>query len=95
MDIEFGSMGQVARVTAVGDGGAFVCFDLRNGNSGSFTVSGDMEQGFAVGEVLLLISNDEGQRVERMPSDVWPEELWVGVVKIKDPDVTIIDTAGR
>ena len=95
MDIEFGSMGQVARVTAVGDGGALVCFDLRNGNSGSFTVSGHMEQGFAVGEVLLLISNDEGKRVERMPSDVWPEELWVGVVKIKEPDVTIIDTAGR
>ena len=95
MDIEFGSTGQVARVTAVGDGGAFVCFDLRNGNSGSFTVSGEMEQDFAVGEVLLLISNDEDQRVERLPSDVWPEELWVGVVKIKHPDVTIVDTAGR
>lgn len=95
MDIEFGSTGQVARVTAVGDGGALVWFDLRNGYSGSFTVPADLEQEFAVGDVLLLVSNEDGQRFERMPSDVWPEELSVGVVKIKHPDVTIIDTAGR
>lgn len=95
MGIEFGSTGQVVRVTAVGNGGALVCFDLRNGNAGSFAVSGEVAQDFAVGEVLLLITNGEGQRVERMPSDVWPEELWTGVVKIKERDVTIIDTAGR
>ena len=26
---------------------------------------------------------------------MWPDELWVGVVKLKLPDITIIDTAGR
>ena len=30
-----------------------------------------------------------------MPPDAWTDELWVGVVKIKEPDVTIIDTGGR
>ena len=95
MVIEFGPTGQLARVTTVGDGGRLVCFDLRNGTSSSFTVTGEVDQEFTVGEVLLLISSDHGQRVERMPSDAWTDELWVGVVKIKKPDVTIIDTGGR
>lgn len=95
MVIEFGPAGQLARVTTVGDGGTLVCFDLRNGTSGSFTVTGEMDQEFTAGEVLLLISSDQGQRFERMPSDAWTDELWVGVVKIKKPDVTIIDTGGR
>ena len=95
MDIDFGPTGQLARVTTVGDRGTLVCFDLRNGTSGSFTVTGEMDQEFTIGEILLLISSDQGQRVERMPSDAWTDELWVGVVKIKEPDVTIIDTGAR
>lgn len=95
MVVDFGPTGQLARVTTVEEGGRLVCFDMRNGASGSFTVTGDVDQVFSVGEVLLVVSNDECQRVERMPSDAWTDELWVGVVKIKESDVTIIDTGGR
>ena len=95
MDIEFGPAGQLARVTAVEEGGRLVCFDLRNGNSGFFTIDGETGEEFASGDVLLLVNDNEGQPVERMPSDAWKEELWVGVVKIKTSDFTIIDTAGR
>lgn len=95
MTIEFGPTGQLARVTAVDGGTGLVCFDLRNGTSGSFTIDGEMGEEFACGDVLLLFTNDEDQHVERMPPDAWNEEPWVGVVKIKTGDFTIIDTAGR
>lgn len=29
------------------------------------------------------------------PGDLWPEESWVGVVRLRLPDVTVVDSGGR
>ena len=90
MSIQLGPNGQLAKVTAVSEDGGRVHFDLRSGLSGWMDQS-DGE--FEVGDVLLLVSEDGRQRAERIPSSAWPDQLWVGVVRIKCEDITVI-TAG-
>ena len=92
MAIQLGPIGQLAKVTAIDDDGNRVCFDLRNGNSGWLD---QVDQAHNVGDVLLITGDAHEPRVERMPSDAWPDALWVGVVKIKLPDITVIDASGR
>ena len=86
------NVGQLARVTAIDDFDNRVCIDLRNGASGWIDQE---DHPWQVGDVLLIIGDEDDRRVERMPKSMWPDELWVGVVKIKLPDVTIVDAAGR
>ena len=88
-----GEIGALARVTDSSDDGGRVFIELRNGNTGWFE-SPDGET-YADGEVVLIVEADHGKSIERMPDEIWPEEEWVGVVKIKLPDVTIIESGGR
>ena len=90
--IQLGPSGQLAKVTAIDNLGNRVCFDLRNGNTGWLD---QVDQQYDVGDVLLITNDGHSPRVERMPSDAWPEALWVGVVKIKLPDITVIESGGR
>lgn len=46
-----------------------------------------------VGSIVLVSTADN--HIEIAPHDLWPEESWVGVVRLKHPDVTIIDSSGR
>ena len=89
MSIEFGPTGQIAKVTAVSDDGYRVFIDLRNGNSGWFD---QQNEECSIGDVLLVINHDGQQRVEKLPKSAWPDKLWVGVVRIKSEDITIINT---
>jgi len=87
--------GILARVTATSDGGKTACFDLRNGKSGSLTSDSET---FSVGQVLVVsgdIERNENLSVRKVPDDAWPEETWVGVVKIKLSDLTVIESGGR
>lgn len=47
----------------------------------------------AVGTVVLIDS--DSNYIEAAPSELWPEELLIGVVRLKRDDVTILDTGGR
>lgn len=95
MNIQFGSSGTLAKVTALTDGGRNVIFDLRTGSTSSFNHDGLEE--FQVGDVLLLTGDDNGNKrtATKMPREAWPEALWVGIVKIKLPDLTVIDSGAR
>ena len=94
MIIELGPSGLLAKVTAISDDGRSVYFDLRNGKTGSLD---NVDQEYSVGDVLLITGDIDNNRVEikKVPSSAWPDELWVGIVKIKLPDITIIDSGGR
>ena len=94
MTIELEPTGLLAKVTAISDDGRCVFFDLRNGKTGSFENVG---QEYSVGDVLLITGDIDNNRAEikKVPSSAWPDELWVGIVKIKLPDITVIDSSGR
>ena len=95
MNVELGASGTLARVTAVGDGGRSVFFDLRSGNTGSFTHNGQEE--YTTGDVLLITDdiNGSSSAVTKVPLTAWPDALWVGIVKVKLPDITVIDSGAR
>ncbi len=93
MAIELGEAGVLAKVTALsGDGRIY--FDLRNGNTGWFDDAASDR--YSVGDVLLLVSDADGtQRFEPAPSSAWPDDTWIGVVKLKHEEVTVIESGGR
>ena len=82
----------LARVTALSANGHRVFFDLRNGDSGWFDQNGDE---LSTGDVILISGEAPDQRVELVDACAWPDDLWVGVVKIKLDDVTVIEASGR
>ena len=92
MSIQLGSTGQIAKVTAVSEDGRRVFFDLRNGLSGWFDQQ-DMK--YDIGDVLLLVNEDGGQRAETLPSSAWPDQLWIGVVRIKSEDITVVTSGSQ
>ena len=92
MSIQLGSTGQIAKVAAVSEDGCRVFFDMRNNMSGWFD---QQESDYDVGDVLLLINEDGLQSAEKLPSRAWPEQLWVGVVRIKSEDITVINSGGQ
>ena len=92
MSIELGPTGQIAKVTAVSEDGCRVFIDLRNGTSGWF----DQQYGdYDTGDILLVVNEDGRQRAEKLPSSAWPDQLWIGVVRIKSEDITIITAGGQ
>ena len=92
MSIQLGPTGHLAKVTAVSEDGGRVHFDLRSGLSG-WMDQVDVE--YEIGDVLLLVSEDGSQRAEKLPSSAWPDQLWVGVVRIKSEDITVITAGGQ
>ena len=95
MTIQFGTTGTLAKVTVVSDDGRNVYFDLRSGNTGSFSHNG--LETYAVGDILLIPDDIAGNStaITKMSSSAWPEALWIGIVKIKLEDVTVIESSGR
>ena len=54
-----------------------------------------MDPGLSTGDVILISGEGPGQHADRVDASAWPDDLWVGVVKIKLDDVTVIETSGR
>ncbi len=97
MSITSGPVGLLAKVTATSQAGHRVHFDLRDGKTGSFS---DPHSTYSVGDVVLIsgdLDDADGDpvKIAKAPSSAWPDALWVGVVKLKLPDITIIDSGGR
>ena len=94
MTIDLGPSGILAKVTAISDEGNSVYFDLRNGKTGSLN---NVDHEYLIGDVLLITGDIDNNRVEieKVPSSIWPDNLWVGIVKIKLPDITVIDSGAR
>ena len=86
--------GVLAKVTAISDDGYSVYFDLRNGSTGYID---DVDQEFSVGDVLLITLDKENNRYdfEEAPSSAWPDAFWVGIVRLKLQDISVIESGGR
>lgn len=92
MEVTIGPTGQLARVTATSPDELRVFFELRDGRTGWLD---SQEHAFEVGDILL-ISDDHGQQsADKVPSSTWPDELWIGIIKIKLSDVTVVESNGR
>ena len=94
MSIELGPSGLLVKITAISEEDRSIYFDLRDGKTGSFH---NVDQAYSVGDVLLMTGDIDNNNVEikKVPNSVWPNALWVGIVKIKLPDITVIDSGGR
>ena len=95
MSIEIESVGQLAKVTAISDSGHTAFFELRNGSTGSLTNS---KEHYAIGDILIIsgdMENNIDVSVTKAPPTTWPNSLWIGIVKLKLSDITIIESGGR
>ncbi len=57
------------------------------------TVSADEPFELSVGTVVLVYPDEN--RIEAASSDLWTDETWVGVVRLRLDDVTVVDQGGR
>jgi transitional endoplasmic reticulum ATPase len=85
---------QKVRVSATSDDGERLYVEYPGGNTGTLDRSGNPFD-CSPGDVLLLYSDEDGLRYEHAPEEIWPEESWVGVIRLRNEADTIIDTGGR
>lgn len=82
----------VARIKLIQNNGKHVHLEFRNGQTATIDSTQPFE--FSVGSVVLI--DVDGKQIEQASDDLWPEESWVGVVRLKLEDITIVDTgSGR
>jgi transitional endoplasmic reticulum ATPase len=91
MSTELGPRGDLARVRWVAEDGHRLYLEFRNGQTG--TVDSDSPFDLSVGSVVLVRATEN--YLEPVPDDVWPEESWVGVVRLKLSDTTIVESGGH
>jgi transitional endoplasmic reticulum ATPase len=82
--------GHIARIRARSADRCFFHVEFRNGLVGTVAVEEPLA-GVDVGSIVSI--NDD--RVDPAPHELWPEETWVGVVRLRLNDVTIVDQSGR
>ncbi len=88
-EVYFGRQGNLARVRHISEDGCQLWVELRSGHFGS--VTWDQPFDLDTGDVVVLHDG----AVERAPEELWAEEQWVGVIKVKLDDVTVVDGGGR
>jgi transitional endoplasmic reticulum ATPase len=93
MTMELGPAGDLVRVQGINEDRRRVFLELRTGQSA--TVNSDDPVGWEIGAVLLMTRDGGRTSFEEVPADLWPEESWVGVVRLHLPDVTVVDASGR
>lgn len=92
---DIGDLSRVARVRAIDHDNARLYLEYRNG---MFATVDGLEKsdigpaGFGVGRRVLVREDDD--YLALAPDELWPEEPWVGVVRIKLEDVTVVDSSG-
>lgn len=82
---------RVARVRAVEAEGRRVFLELPDGTTASVDATEPLP--FAPGAVVLVRADDN--HIEAAPDELWPEVTWVGVVRLKNDDVTVVDRSGK
>jgi transitional endoplasmic reticulum ATPase len=86
------SAGEIARVRALSPDRRQLYLEIRR--SGQVVpVSSEEAFDFSVGTVVLI--HPEENRIDLAPEELWPDDTWVGVVRLRRADVTVIDQSGR
>jgi len=91
MTMIFGSRSDLARVRSSADNGRHLVLEFRNGQVA--TVDSPDDTPFRVGDVVLV--DVDNNRLDLGAADLWPEESWIGVVRLILDDVTVVDVDGR
>jgi transitional endoplasmic reticulum ATPase len=86
VEVSLSPQGNLARITHTAGGRAFLTY--ANGNSGWASREGGLD--VAVGDVVLIWPAG----LEVVPPELWPAEDSIAVVRIKLPDITVVDTKG-
>lgn len=87
--ISIGKTGSLARVRAIGNDGYQLHLELRNGQIA--IADGQTPFDFKIGSIVLISGDEKNQTIEVVPDELWAEESWVGIVRLKLPDVTVVD----
>ena len=89
MAVELGPAGQLFRIRRVERALRRVFVELPNGNVA--TIDADVPDDWEEGAVLLFTNAGGMQSADIVPPELWPEEVWVGVVRLKLDDVTLVE----
>ena len=92
MEIKMGTEGRVAKVTSISEDDYRVYIEYRNGTTTWFEQS---ETILGQGDIIFMSTTEDATTVTKMPSSAWPDYLWVGIVKLKHQDVTVVEADGR
>jgi len=82
----------LAKVRSIDSDGNRVYLEFRNGTTG--WVGGADLSLYSAGAVVLV--HAERNYIELAPDELWPEESWVGIVRLKTQEATVVtDSNGR
>ncbi len=81
----------VARVRTIDHDYRRLYLEFRNG----LVAAVDVQDPFEFDEGSVVIVRQEDDHVEVAPDELWPEESWVGVVRLVLPDEAVVDASGR
>jgi len=86
----FEQIGNVARVRAIANDSCRLYLEYPNG----YLAAVDSEEPFEfnMGAVVFVQPNEN--YIEAAPEELWPDPLLVGVVRLKLPDTTVLDSGG-
>ena len=82
----------LARVKAITNDGCRLFVEFQNGKTAS--IDGENPFNFEVGSVVLISLEEGNTQIDHAPDELWPEESWVGVVRLKLKDITVLDSGG-
>lgn len=86
---EVGPPATLARVRLVSPDGCHLSLEYPSGQFGSG--SSDHPFDVNVGDVVLVREHS----LEPAPAELWPDETWIGVVRIKHEEITVLDAGAR
>jgi transitional endoplasmic reticulum ATPase len=78
---------QVAKIVFVADDHRMVRAAMRNGDAFDVTFN-DGPTSLQVGDVIYV--EPEDNRIESAPAGLWPEDRWIGVVRLVDEELTVV-----
>lgn len=90
MNLVASPRGDIARIRAVADDGRRLHLEYPSGQSA--TVDSGEPFDFDIGTVVLVSAT--ASYIDRVPNELWPDEVWVGVVRLHLDDVTLVDASG-
>ena len=92
MTLEMGPAGDLVRVRRIDEEHRQVFVESRNGQTATLSSDAPVWDAGAV----LLVTRDGGRTsVDKVPADVWPEEPWVGVIRLHLSDGLLVETNGQ
>ncbi len=93
MTLKLEPWGDLVRVRWIDQDNRRGLLELRSGQTATF--NSDNAVDWDVGTVLVMARDGGRTSWDRVPAESWPEESWVGVVKLQLPDVILVNTSGR